>query len=241
MGTPKLSIITVCYNAINFIGETIESVLGQSYIENVEYILIDGGSTDGTYEVIHGFGSQIDKIVHESDKGIYDAMNKGVSLASGEYVFFLNAGDKFYSSDTLEKLSSSLKDGDVIYGNTCLRIKDGPEKIINYFSLDKDWKVIPYCHQSVFIRRSLLLDYVFDLNFKIAADFNQYHQLKNQKVKFKSIDQTISIYDNTGFSSLNHRKLLQEYRKISRAYNSGFLKRLKLESYFFLKIILNRR
>src|SRR5690606_4665890 len=106
---PALSVITVVYNNVKDIERTILSVINQTY-KNIEYIIIDGVSTDGTLDIIHQYSEKISHIVSEPDKGIYDAMNKGLSVATGDYVLFMNSGDEIYAHDTVEKVFTSSDD-----------------------------------------------------------------------------------------------------------------------------------
>ncbi len=239
MTSPQITIITVVYNCIGYIEKTIQSVISQSY-PNIQYIIIDGGSNDGTIDIIKKYENKIDKWLSEPDKGIYDAMNKGIIVSSGEWILFLNAGDKFHSKGVLDRISSLLKDCDVLYGNTCIA-KDEVNTIIRKaYPIHLDWKVIPYCHQSVFIKRTLLAENLFNISYKIAADYDQYFKLKNIGVYFKLTDEIISIYDNNGFSHHNNNIQLNEYEKISLENNIGVISIIKIKLYFFLKHILNK-
>ena len=127
---PKFSVITVCYNAAATIEDTLQSVITQTY-HHIEYILIDGQSTDGTLDIIRRYQSRMAKVVSEPDKGLYDAMNKGLRLATGDYVCFLNAGDCFHEDDTLQQMVHRLHEAglqelpDVIYGETQLVDSEG--------------------------------------------------------------------------------------------------------------------
>ena len=229
---PIISIITVSYNTVKNIEQTILNVLDQN-LENYEFIVIDGGSTDGTLEVIKKYQDKISYWISEPDKGIYDAMNKGIIAASGFYVYFLNVGDEFYSKETLNNIIKLSNDEDVIYGDTCL-IFDSKEIILQSKSRDIDWRTMPYCHQSVIIKRELLILNLFDISFKIAADYKQYHELKKSKAVFIAIDEIICRYDNNGFSAQNHSRLIKEYKKVSLMNAIGFLKKLRV-SIFFLR------
>ena len=122
---PKITIITVCYNAISTIEDTIKSVLSQTY-ENLEYIIIDGGSIDGTIDIIKKYEKQISYWQSEPDKGVYDAMNKGIKLSTGEWINFMNAGDSFYNTEVLQSLNLYFSDSqtDIIYGDTCIEINN---------------------------------------------------------------------------------------------------------------------
>ncbi|MGE6220119.1 glycosyltransferase family 2 protein [Nubsella zeaxanthinifaciens] len=235
----KISIITVTFNAENTLLDTILSVTSQKDV-NFEYLIIDGGSQDKTVDIITQFNEAIDFWVTEKDKGIYDAMNKGIQAAKGDYILFLNAGDRFHTNSVLSEVSHYLDyHGDVIYGHTYVN-KEGIGRIVKSYSLKDDWKTIPYCHQSVFIKREVLLKNLFDLNFRIAADYNQYQSLKKQNYIFKPIDNIISIYDDAGYSSMNVKTMLAEYKKISLNNTTNFIKRLKVWLYFFLRTNLSK-
>lgn len=239
MGKVKISIVTVVYNGVESVENTILSVRNQTY-NNIEYIIIDGGSIDGTQDVIKQYEEKVSYWVSEPDKGIYDAMNKGIKIAKGDWILFLNAGDVFFNHDLLTVVQNELCDCDVLYGKTAIKQKNGDMSIRDFYPLWMDWKVIPYCHQSVLIKRKFLLEALFDTNYKIGADYNQYFGLKAKKAKFKSVNKIISIYDNNGFSSLNQKRLLSEYKKISLINHFNVLAKIKIILYFFYKNISNK-
>lgn len=127
MHNPKFSIITVTFNAGKVLEKTIQSVISQTY-RNVEYILVDGKSKDNTLSIADTYKERIHSLISEPDKGLYDAMNKGIRLATGDYLCFLNAGDKFHDKDTLQRMVDSLKEGelpDVLYGETAIVDESG--------------------------------------------------------------------------------------------------------------------
>ena len=206
MEYPKISIVTVCYNAVNEVEMTILSVINQTY-PNVEYIVVDGGSTDGTVDVIRKYDSRITKWVSEPDKGIYDAMNKGIGMATGEWLNFMNAGDKFVDMNVLKNISINFNSlNGVLYGDTVGELFGGK------FSLRKaDIKKIEnprncrmgFTHQSSFVRTELAKKYPFDLRFKLAADYNMMVSLYNLGYSFKYVSIPISVYDGHGISAQN--------------------------------------
>lgn len=177
---PKISIITVAYNAAATIRQTIESVLNQSYAP-LEYLIIDGGSTDGTLEIIRAYADRIDVVVSEPDRGIYDAMNKGLARAGGDYVYFLNADDCLIHPGILREVMACCPDADVYYGDTKfvsensgvpsrLRSEATPHRVpehLNWRSLSLGMVV---SHQAFIIRRQLAESY--DLHYRICADID---------------------------------------------------------------------
>lgn len=177
--SPLISIITVVYNGGQTILPTLQSVLGQS-LENKEYIVVDGASKDNTLELLAPYRSQIAHLISEPDKGLYDAMNKGLKLASGQYVLFMNAGDCFYSSVTLADMFSELgaAEADVIYGETMMVNEAGEElglrserlplslpKRLTARSMQRGMVV---CHQSFAVKRPLAGTY--DTSWRYCAD-----------------------------------------------------------------------
>ena len=212
-----ISIVTVSYNAVLTIEQTILSVINQTY-PNVEYIIIDGGSTDGTVDIIKKYADKIAYWVSEPDKGIYDAMNKGVVVATGEWINFMNAGDIFTDSDVIDKLFHQniiINRVGIVFGDTLVVFRNR-EKIVR-FGDDAHHKIMPSCHQSIFCRRNLLVSNPFDLRYKIAADYNFFFQLKQRKVEFQYIQLVVAIYDATdGISSRNVWRTQKEMMTIER-------------------------
>lgn len=175
----KISIVTVCHNAVSTIEECLQSVAGQSY-RDVEHIVIDGASTDGTMDIIEKYRDQLAIVVSEPDKGIYDAMNKGINHATGDVIGTLNADDWYADTGVLERVAGAFTsddDLDAVYGDLVYVAKDDPTRIIRY------WKSRPYedglfeygwmpAHPTFFARRSVYQRYgLFDLDFKIQSDF----------------------------------------------------------------------
>jgi len=209
----KISIITVTYNAEKLVERTVKSVLAQTF-SSIEYIIIDGASVDGTLWIIEKYKPRIQKVISEMDKGIYDAMNKGLQVATGDYVLFLNAGDEFYSDTTLNDVFSSSSDADVYYGNTKVvdlygneigdrRLKP-PEKL--------NWKSFMFgmsvSHQSFIAKRSLCD--VYDLRYSISADIDWVIKILKKSHKIENTKRYISKFLEGGTSSRTRPKALAE-------------------------------
>ena len=239
---PKISIITVCYNAEKDIEKTILSVINQTY-ENIEYIVIDGGSYDGTLSVINRYASKIDKIISEPDKGIYDAMNKGITLATGDWINFMNAGDCYVDADVLKLVSNNVVNNncDIIYGDIIIE-----EEFAYYYVKAKPIEMLntemPFCHQTVFTKTEVIKKYPFDLDYKILADYNQIREIYFARYNFLYITKAIVNYDGyNGLSATAWDKILIERNIIN---GSSFIKvrigliYIRLKSIF--KIILRK-
>lgn len=235
--TPLITIITVCYNAINSIEKTILSVINQTY-NSIEYIIIDGGSTDGTIDIIQKYKNKVSHILSESDKGIYDAMNKGIKLATGEWINFMNCGDTFYNFETIqivaEKISSN-KHIDVLYGNSVIKVNN-----TKYMVLPENLECIsthlPFCHQSTFVRTALAKTYPFDITYRFVADYNFFYQIYNKKHKFQYINEPLSYYQiASGFTASNAYLCFLETTKI----NNQKITLIKKISSKFRSYILN--
>lgn len=232
----KISVITICYNAEECIEDTIKSVLSQTY-DNIEYVVIDGASTDRTNRIIEKYKSRISKYVSEKDKGIYDAMNKGLFFATGEWTCFMNAGDTFCKNNTVESIFNThvyAEDVGVIYGYTMCNNKK--MKLRPFFERKRPYKM-GFCHQSSFVRTTIAKEMKFDLKYKIAADFNMMYNIYKKGFKFYFSDENISVFDNSGISSTNQLQMLKEVANIVGSRNSFYyqMERLKIIIKSFLR------
>lgn len=219
----KISIVTVAYNAACSIEETIQSVISQDN-QDYEYIVIDGGSTDGTTAIIERYASAIDYYVSEPDRGIYDAMNKAIDVANGEWIIFLNSGDKFTSPNVLSSVTNhiaSYPESSVIYGDTIIKYPWGSFKSEGKAISPQDM-YLPFCHQSTFVKTELMRQYKFDLSYKIVADYNFFYQLHCLGKKFLHVKELISEYDMAGYSSRRVVELYREIAKINGTYKTFF-------------------
>lgn len=211
-----ISIITVNYNNVKGLAKTISSVTSQT-TEDIEYIIIDGGSEDGSLEVINKFDSHISYWISEKDEGIYHAMNKGISKASGKYCLFLNSGDTFYEPNTLIKLCEKLIDlnDDIIYGDIFMDADHTPfiKKYHDYSLYMASYSPMP--HQSTLISTKLIKELGgYDVDFKLLADRVFFIQAYINNAKFKHIDLCISKYDMTGVSSTNTALFADEEHRL---------------------------
>jgi len=198
---PLISIVTVVYNGEKHLEQTINSVLGQDY-DNVEYIVIDGGSRDGTLGIIKKYEEGIDYWASEADSGVYDAMNKGASLCSGEYIAFLNADD-WYNSDTIETVVAEAAKGssDYIFGNVDIFMGTKLEYSLN--NRMNEYKVkIPFGHPSLFVKKKYMFRDPFNLNYEVVADYNFILGLIKQKLSYIYIDKSLVNFRAGGISSL---------------------------------------
>ena len=234
-----VSIITVVYNAVSAIEETILSIISQSYT-NFEYIIIDGGSTDGTIDIIKKYDKQISTWISETDNGIYDAMNKGIDLATGEWINFMNAGDSFYESDTIEKFVKLYDNqSDIVYGKSQI-FSDAGIYINNPMPLSAE-NYLPTCHQAFFVKTDLLKSAHFDTKYKICADRKFFYDAYKMKRKFQYIPLIICNYEDVnGFSSTNYLKRFAEIGTIEKTCNTTMWKieyALLILKYYIKKLI----
>lgn len=217
-----LSIVTVCYNSEKTIRDTLNSILKQD-IESLEYIIIDGGSTDETLMIIDSYKELflnkniVFKLISEPDKGIYDAMNKGIRIASGDYIGFINSDD-WYENEILKTLPFSNKEIDLIYGNMSFvdlngdviksNVKKRNLKFSHYFET-------PFFFPSLFIKRLIIVEIGgFSLNYSIAADYDLIIKLlKRNKLNYIYVDKNITFFRNGGISTTDVKEsLLQSHR-----------------------------
>lgn len=208
--SPKVTIITVCFNSRTDLKITLQSVLEQTS-SIFEYVVVDGGSTDGTFDLLMEYSSKFQELgipfrfVSEHDKGTYDAMNKGASLAKGEWVNYMNAGDSFYSRSTLEDFFSNsiLSQCGVIYGDT-FQIYDFGSGVAKKCDYEKDNKVMPFCHQSCFVKAELMRQYKFNTSYKIVADYDLFFRLRKHNIVFQYVEVIVARYNGQYGLSATH-------------------------------------
>ena len=198
-----VTIITVCRNHAQELERTIRSVESQTWQER-EYLVIDGASTDDTLDVIKAHEASITRWVSEPDQGIYDAMNKGVRMARGEWVIFMNAGDTFASDDTLQRVFGSPQNADVIYGDV---IKG---ELVKKAEAPRNAHRMFYCHQSAFVRTRCLREFPFDIRHRMSADFKQVKQLYLSGKTFLQLDFPVANFDTQGVSNIIQRRILPQ-------------------------------
>lgn len=214
----RVSIITVTYNVADTIEQTINSVINQSY-DDIEYIVVDGMSTDGTWEKICKYKEKINILLHEKDKGLYDAMNKGIARATGDIIGIVN-GDDWYERDAIENVVKNMQDnGDILYARMNIIDSDGniqmiskPDKIENIW-----YRMIP--HPTVFVRKKVYDTYgAFKLDYPIVADYEMIFRFYLAGVKFKYIDQVITNFRRGGLTTKKSIACAREVREISMMY-----------------------
>lgn len=219
---PVLSVITIVYNNARDIERTMLSVLNQTYT-GIEYIVVDGASNDGTLEIIKCYENRITKLISEKDKGIYDAMNKGLALATGDYVIFMNSGDEFYANDTVAKVFATAPDADIYYGETEMvndereslgqRRHQAPEKF--------NWRSFKYgmsvSHQAIYIKRILAEPY--DPQYQLSADIDWIIRAAKKAKKIVKVNGYVAKYLVGGMSKAKHKQsLLERFDIMKRHY-----------------------
>lgn len=231
----KITIVTVCFNCVAEIEDTINSVLAQTYKE-LEYIVIDGASNDGTLDIINKYKNSIDVVVSEPDKGLYDAMNKAIELATGEWINFMNVGDAFFSRDAIRdffSVADTTPPNDILYGDTILVYPFGRY----YKDCHPNKKKVYWCHQSMFIRTSIMKQYKYDLKYKVRADYDFICKVTSHGSKMSYYPCAVACYKNYDGLSTTNRHIMMEETYMIEGRRKGF-------SYYFKKIkylLRNRR
>lgn len=224
----KVSIITIAFNNLEGLKATYQSIKRQTF-RNYEWIVIDGGSTDGTKEFLQEHDAELAYWCSEPDKGVYNAQNKGTSHANGEYSIYMNSGDSFFSDNVLEKVFDRDIDADIIYGNWMLIFEDGKTRLgiapdavdLAYFFDDN------MCHQSMLIRTEAVKNRPYDESFRIYADWEEWLALLMQGKRFEKINMTVCNFMVGGISTGDNasEKLKQErkadIKRIQERYYSG--------------------
>ena len=220
---PKISIVTVVYNAKCTIEETVLSVINQTY-NNMEYIIIDGGSDDGTINEIRKYENKVSYWISEPDQGIYDAMNKGIHKATGEYIYFLGADDCLIDENIIAKVAGYLEDDpvDVLSGRVWVaNERFGIQtEYSNVFDLGDIYRGYCIPHQGLFVKAGILKKWLFDIKYKSSADRKMFYQLYfSPEVNFKFIEEKIAYYDDGGMSSCNIEVRTREDIDIMKEFN----------------------
>jgi len=197
----RITVVTVVFNCVDSIEETLLSVINQSH-PGIEYIVVDGGSTDGTLQIIQKYDKHIDVWISERDKGIYNAMNKGVDLSSGDWIIFMNAGDRFHSADSVKSIASALDDEFAVVAGGVRYIFDASNTRIKHMKLKFSgfYMSVPH-HQASFINNRLMKSYRYDETFRIRGDLDFITRLHADGHKFRMISEVVCDVDTTGISS----------------------------------------
>lgn len=225
----KISIVTVAFNCKSVIENTIKSVLNQTY-SNIEYLIIDGASNDGTMDVINRYRQRIDYISSEPDKGIYDAMNKGIAHATGDFVIFMNAGDSFYSINVLEEVVPKIEDDAVIVYGNIMKVAKRYMYLAKPAPLSEMYSHMIVFHQATFTKLNYHKQNLFDVSYRSSGDYNFfYFAAIRDKVKFQYIPVTVANFDCVeGTSNVNFKRSQRENLRIWNK-EQDFLFRIKLE------------
>lgn len=240
--TPRFTIITVTYNAGKVLDDTIQSVISQTY-HHIEYIIVDGASKDNTLQVIDRYRNRIQKVISEPDHGLYDAMNKGMKWATGDYICFLNAGDSFHEDDTLLRMVHSIHGNelpDILYGETAIVDSNGhflhmrrlsaPEKL-TWKSFRQGMRV---CHQAFFVKRTLLEPY--DLQYRFSSDFDWCIRMMKKSKTLHNTHLTLIDYLDEGLTTQNHKASLWERFHIMCRYY-GWISTLLHHAWFVIRTL----
>jgi glycosyltransferase involved in cell wall biosynthesis len=244
---PLITVITVVLNGEKTLEETIKSVINQTY-PNVEYIIIDGGSTDGTLDIIKKYEDYIDYWVSEPDKGIYDAMNKGVVVASGQWINFMNAGDKFFNDNTIffiyQNVKSLNSNYDIVYGKVEIINEKGEIEAIYGLnekdSLKKLKKYMSIPHQSTFYRLEFFKKTgKYDNDFKIAGDYEiLLRSYKNLQIKF--LDSILALMLSNGVSQTQITKVFKEFTR-AKLKNKDKIRATYTKIYIYYIVMMIKR
>lgn len=231
MHLPSLTIITITFNNLEGLKSTLKSVSEQQN-KNFEHWVIDGGSTDGTLEYLETYQKHPIQFISEPDKGIYDAMNKGIERARGSWTIFMNAGDFFAQSDVLSKVVFS-EHLAVIYGNSRINYEGGFERLMIAGETQHLWKGMSFTHQATFLKTSLIKERKYDLNYKYCADFNQIFGMYLEGLKFAKTTIIIAQIEAGGISDSERYKATAEVYSINRKLNPE----ATIHLYFVTKIV----
>ena len=254
------SIITCTYNAESVLQRTLDSVLEQTY-SHVEHIIVDGASTDATLNMVEAYRQKSDaedwchevRVKSEPDRGLYDAMNKGIQRATGQYVLFLNAGDTFPSADTLELVAESVGEGEeppaVLYGDTDVVDDDGrflrhrrlsPPRRLTWRSFMKGMLV---CHQAFYARTDLAKATPYDLHYRFSADVDWCIRIMRlarcRRLPMRNVGAVVVNFLDGGMTTTNHRASLKERFHVM-AHHYGFVPTVIMHAWFVVRSLFKK-
>lgn len=228
----KISIVTVCYNSEKYIRTAIESVISQDY-QNIEYIIIDGNSSDNTIEIVKSYGQKISKFVSEPDKGIYDAMNKGIKLATGDIIGTLNSDDLYFNDNVISKVAESFQQNtnQILFGNLYYVKKENINSVVRKWisndfiqnSFKRGWHPP---HPTFFVRKKVYEKFgAFNLDYKLAADFElMLRFLEKHKLNSIYLDQTMVKMRLGGATNKNLKNIINQNIECHNAFKINNLK-----------------
>jgi glycosyltransferase involved in cell wall biosynthesis len=234
--SPLITVVTVVYNSIANLEKTIRSVTEQDY-SKIEYIVIDGGSTDGSIDIIKEQASNLSAWVSEKDNGIYDAMNKGINMASGDWICFLNSGDVFVNFQIIgkivEEINQSTTNKDIVYGNILVQKAGG---VLKERIAKEPCNIhrMHFCHQSAFVRRELLQKFGFDQRHPLSADLKFFKQCYYNGNPFVHLKFPVVIYDTSGVSNTSRERGLRDNIAVIKEIDKGLKKYLFLFRLYFV-------
>lgn len=235
-GLPLISIITVVYNGATHLEQAINSILGQSY-SNIEYLIIDGGSYDESLEIIKRYDEFIDYWITESDKGIYDALNKGLSLIKGDVIGLLSADD-YYEPDALLLVANAFayaRESGLFYGNSYILQEDLELRYLSIGKLEL-WRGMTFKHQAMFVPRQIYQCLgQYDTSYRIAGDYEFVLRAIKSKIPFIYIDHALVNYRNTGLSGMNPCASLKEAMRINMGFYGALSRKFAVFVMLFIR------
>jgi glycosyltransferase involved in cell wall biosynthesis len=242
------SVVTINYNNLQGLKRTVKSVAAQTARNDIEFIVIDGGSTDGAEAWLRESEALFDKLIIEPDKGIYDAMNKGLNQASGDYIWFVNSGDSIYDNQVAQELKNLTKTGpDIIFGDTMFITAEGrelglisklkPQPLPKKLGPDSFRFGMNICHQSFLVKRNLAPEY--DLQYRQAADIDWIIRILKKRPLTIKAPVVISCFETGGSSYQNEKKAWKERYEVLKKHYGAFPNLLSHAWIFIRRILFN--
>lgn len=229
----SVSVVTVVLNDAANIETTIQSVLSQENC-SIEYIIVDGGSTDGTIEIIEKYRSRLAHVSSGKDAGIYDAMNRGIRVATRMWTIFMNSGDCFVSTHVISKaMSDARQSDDVLYGGYLVNYGAQAARLVCPGEMQDLWKKPITSHQAIFVRTELMKAHQFDLHFSLAADHALMSKLYSLGCTFRCVPYTIACVSAAGISDVRRARVFREFSEIAKTFSPQKPYRL----YFFIRTL----